>query len=160
MTPSPAPDELKPQSSVRRRMGLVCRSSHRYQLVRLSLSAGCGFPSPAAACRDERVTLDQILVRRPLSSFLIEVEGDAMADAGILAGDILVIDRSAEQRSGSIVLASYLGEFVVRRLRFDAKGKPELHAENAQYRTAVIRPREGDQFDIEGVAVGLTRKLT
>ena len=83
-----------------------------------------------------------------------------MADAGILAGDILVIDRSAEQRSGSIVLASYLGEFVVRRLRFDAKGKPELHAENSQYRTAVIRPREGDQFDIEGVAVGLTRELT
>ena len=154
-----ASEELKQQSSVRRRMGLVCRNAHRYQLVRLSLSAGCGFPSPAADCRDERVTLDQILVRRPLSSFLIEVEGDAMADAGILSGDILVIDRSAEQRSGSIVLASYLGELIVRRLRFDAKGKPELHAENAQYRTVVIRPREGEQFDIEGVAVGLTREL-
>ena len=156
MNPTHAPEELKPQSSVRRRIGLVCRHSRRYPLVRLSLSAGCGFPSPAADCRDERVTLDQILVRRPLSSFLIEVEGDAM---GILSGDILVIDRSAEQRSGSIVLASYSGELVVRRLRFDAKGKPELHAENSQYRTAVIRPREGEQFDIEGVAVGLTREL-
>ena len=82
-----------------------------------------------------------------------------MADAGILSGDILVIDRSAEKRSGSIVLASYQGELLIRRLRFDAKGNPELHAENAQYRTAAIRPRKGEQFDIEGVAVGLTREL-
>lgn len=107
MTSSPTPQEMRPQPSVRRRIGLVCRHSPRYLLKRLSISAGCGFPSPAADCRDERVTLDQILVRRPLSSFLIEVEGDAMADAGILSGDILVIDRSAEKRSGSIVLASY-----------------------------------------------------
>lgn len=159
MTSSPTPQGMRPQPSVRRRIGLVCRHSPRYLLKRLSLSAGCGFPSPAADCRDERVTLDQILVRRPLSSFLIEVEGDAMADAGILSGDILVIDRSAEKRSGSIVLASYQGELLIRRLRFDAKGNPELHAENPLYRHAAIRPRKGEQFDIEGVAVGLTREL-
>lgn len=152
-------ERIRPQPSVRRRLALVARTTLRYPLLRLTASAGCGFPSPAADCADERVTLDEILVRRPLSSFLVEAEGSAMADAGILAGDILVIDRAAEPKNGSIVLASYQGELLIRKLRFDAKGRPELHAEDPDHRTAVIRPGRDEQFDIEGVAVGLMREL-
>ena len=82
-----------------------------------------------------------------------------MIDAGICASDILVIDRAAQPRNGSIVLASYNGEFLLRRLLFNERGYPELHAENAGVEESVIRPKENEQFDIEGVAVGLTRRL-
>lgn len=146
-------------SNVGRFFNLVQRQTPRYRIKRLSLTAGCGFPSPAADCEDERVTLDELLVRRPLSSFLAEVEGDAMIDAGICAGDILVIDRAVKAKNGSIVLAVLNGEFMIRRLRVDPHGKPELHAENDSWESCVIRPGEGEQFDIEGVAVGLTRQL-
>ena len=150
---------LPVQTNVARRFALVSRLQPRLKLKRLTALACCGFPSPAADCEDERVTLDELLVRRPLSSFLVEAEGDSMIDAGICAGDILVIDRAAAARNGAIVLASYNGEFLLRRLRFDENGKPELHAENAGAEEAVIRPKENEQFDIEGVAVGLTRRL-
>ena len=146
------------QSNVARRFALVASQQPRMKLRRLTAIASCGFPSPAADCEDERVTLDELLVRRPLSSFLVEAEGDSMVDAGICAGDILVIDRAAQPRNGSIVLASYNGEFL-RRLRYNERGYPELHAECYGSDEVDICPKPEEQFDIEGVAVGLTRKL-
>ena len=147
------------QSNVARRFALVTSQQPRMKLRRLTAVASCGFPSPAADCEDERVTLDELLVRRPLSSFLVEAEGDSMVDAGICAGDILVIDRAAQPRNGSIVLASYNGEFLLRRLRYNERGYPELHAECYGSDEVDICPKPEEQFDIEGVAVGLTRKL-
>ncbi|WP_443744183.1 LexA family protein [Sutterella sp.] len=123
------------------------------------MRAACGFPSPAADYEAEEVTLDQLMVRNPLATILVEAAGDSMVEAGIFEGDLLVVDREVEPRSGSIVLACYDGSFTVKRLRLDPKGRIELHPENPLSGCGVLRPRPGEQFEVEGVVTGLARRL-
>ena len=76
-----------------------------------------GFPSPADDYVEARIDLNLELIPRPLSTFFMRVCGDAMAGDGILHGDLLVIDRSLEARSGLVVVATHAGAFIVRRLQ-------------------------------------------
>jgi len=76
-----------------------------------------GFPSPADDYVEAQIDLNLELIPRPLSTFFMRVCGDAMAGDGILHGDLLVIDRSLEARSGLVVVATYAGAFIVRRLQ-------------------------------------------
>ena len=38
--------------------------------------------------------LNEYMVQRPTSTFMLRVEGESMRDAGIMPNDILVVDRS------------------------------------------------------------------
>src|SRR5690349_341801 len=69
-----------------------------------------GFPSPAADYLEERIDINKVLIRHPLSTFLIECEGDSMKDAFIPPKAKLLIDRSLRPRNGDIVLAVLDGE--------------------------------------------------
>lgn len=75
-----------------------------------------GFPSPADEFLDPALNLHTHLVRNPPATFFVRVTGDSMRDAGILDGDLLVIDRSLEPTIGRIVVASIDGELLVKRL--------------------------------------------
>ncbi|MDX2034160.1 MAG: S24 family peptidase [Blastocatellia bacterium] len=74
-----------------------------------------GFPSPAEDYLHRALNLNDHLAPRPLSTFFIEVKGDAMAAEKIFDGDILVVDRAADIQPGQIVLAVYAGEFLLRK---------------------------------------------
>jgi DNA polymerase V len=74
-----------------------------------------GFPSPAEDYLHRALNLNDHLAPRPLSTFFIEVKGDAMAAEKIFDGDILVVGRAADIQPGQIVLAVYAGEFLLRR---------------------------------------------
>ena len=73
-----------------------------------------------------------------------------MLRAGIDDGDILVVDRSIEPRSGMIVVASVDGGFTVKRL-FRTRDRTELRpdSDDPSYRTIVLQ--EGQQLDVFGV---------
>ena len=88
---------------------------------------------------------------------VIEARGESMIDAGIFPGDILIIDRSIEPRSGDIVLAYLQGDFTLKRLEI-IDGVPELHPENKTGDYPIIRPGEYDDFQIEGVLVSSGRR--
>ena len=45
------------------------------------------------------------MVRHPAATFFVRTEGNSMLEAGVLPGDILIVDRSLEARHGHIVLA-------------------------------------------------------
>jgi len=86
-------------------------------LLPLALEAvPAGFPSPAADYVEASIDLNLVLVPHPSSTFFLRVEGDAMAAAGIHHGDLLVVDRSVEPRSGSTVVVVHGGELLLRRL--------------------------------------------
>ena len=78
-----------------------------------------GFPSPADGGFDQRVDLNQELVRRPASTFVVRVQGDSMSGgaADLRPDDLLVVDRSVEAQPGDVVVAAIGGEFTVKRLR-------------------------------------------
>jgi DNA polymerase V len=53
----------------------------------------------------------------PLSTFIVESEGDSMKDAFIPPKAKLIIDRSLKPKNGDIVLAVINGEFTVKYLK-------------------------------------------
>lgn len=62
------------------------------------------------------IDLNLVLMPRPIASFLMRVSGDAMGEAGIHHGDLLVIDRSLQPEAGAVVVAVEAGRFVLRWL--------------------------------------------
>ena len=54
-----------------------------------------GFPSPADDHLERRLDLNEHLIRHPAATFFLRVEGDSMAGAGILPGDLIVVDKAA-----------------------------------------------------------------
>jgi len=65
-------------------------------------SVAAGFPSPADDYIETGIDLNEALIRHPSSTFFLRVSGDSMRGAGIQHGDLLIVDRSLEFRSGKI----------------------------------------------------------
>lgn len=74
-----------------------------------------GFPSPAEDHAEATLDLHTLLVKRPAATFFLEMAGDAMRDAGVFSGDILVVDRSLTPTPGAVVVAVVEGSLLTRR---------------------------------------------
>jgi len=92
---------------------------------------------------------------RPRADYLLKVRGMSMRDAGILDGDMLVVHKTSEARSGQIVVARLHDEVTVKRLKRRG-AQVELLPENPDFKPIAIDTRR-DQFAIEGIAVGIIR---
>ena len=113
-----------------------------------------GFPSPADDHIDGGIDLNQLLIKNPPATFFVRVDGDSMINAGIVAGDVLIIDRSKRPRHRNIVIAAVDGEFTVKR--FMRRGKTiELQAEHPDYPTITVT--ETQELEIIGVVSGVIR---
>jgi len=88
--------------------------------------------------------------------YALEVDGDSMIDAGIMEGDIVVIERGDTAENGSIVVALVDdNEVTLKRLR--RKGNSvALEPANKNYKTRIFGP---DQVKVQGHLVGLMRKF-
>lgn len=91
-----------------------------------------GFPSPADDHLERSIDLNEELVQHPAATFFVRVKGESMQDAGIVSGDILVVDRSLAPSDRKIVVAMIDGEFTVKRFR-QQDGQIFLEAANAQF---------------------------
>ena len=91
------------------------RSSLRITLVSAKVDAG--FPSPADDHMERGIDLNEELIRNPAATCFVRVQGESMKDAGILTGDVLVVDRSKTPANKQIVVAMIDGEFTVKRFR-------------------------------------------
>lgn len=111
-----------------------------------------GFPSPATEYVHDTISIDQDLVRSPSRTVLVTVKGDSMSGAGILPGDVAVVERRHTANEGSIVIAVVENEFTIKRLAKE-KGRFILKPENKAY--PALKPRE---LEIFGVVVGIYRK--
>ncbi len=83
-------------------------------LVTESISAG--FPSPAEDYIEIGIDLNKCLIKNPVSTFFLRVNGSSMNNAGIYNNDLLIIDRSINPKPGHIVVALLDGEFTLKRL--------------------------------------------
>jgi len=91
-----------------------------------------GFPNPAEEAGGFALDLNDYLVKHPVSTYYLRVEGDSMTGAGITSGDIVVVDKSLEARSGDIVVAAVDGDFTLKRLK-KSGGQAWLVAEHPGY---------------------------
>ena len=109
-----------------------------------------GFPSPAEDHMHSEIDLNNLLIENPSATYYVRVNGDSMIGAGIINGDILIVDRSIEVTNNCIVVAHVDGEFTVKRLK-KIKKKIFLQAENNNYEPIEIT-KEMD-FELFGVVV-------
>lgn len=96
-----------------------------------------GFPSPADDHIESSIDLNQQYVQHPASTFFVRVKGHSMKDAGINSGDMLVVDRALEAKSGSIVIAVVSAELTVKRLVIEGQCV-WLKPENNEYEPLLI----------------------
>lgn len=119
-------------------------------------SVPAGYPSPLANQAKELDGINGYLIRNEIATYIFRVKGNAMIDAGIFDGDVLIVDRSIEPKHNDIVLVTLNNEFTVKRL-YKPAGVIKLVSENAIYPPKVIR--EKDDFAVWGVVTNSVHKL-
>jgi SOS regulatory protein LexA len=112
-----------------------------------------GFPTTAE--EQEEVSLDRMLMRRKGRTFLLEVQGESMKDAGIFDGDLVVVERGREPLKGDIVVARMADEYTLKYFNVE-RGKPVLIPANKKFKKIYPDP---DNFQVEAVASAVVRRF-
>ena len=107
-----------------------------------------GFPSPAEDYLETPLDLTEYLIENKAATFMMRVDGDSMKDAGILDGDLLVVDRAAKPVNGSVVVVAVNGEYTVKRLR---RGPDCIWLDPANPRYQPLCVLEGEDLHVFGV---------
>jgi DNA polymerase V len=82
----------------------------------VDLTNATGFAAAADDYMERSIDLNEQLIRNKPATFIMRVSGDAMIDAGLANGDIVIVDRSVKAINGKIVIAVLNGEMLIRRL--------------------------------------------
>ena len=115
-----------------------------------------GFPSPAEDFKQERLSLDNELIKNKEATFFARVSGQSMVDAGLNDNDLLVIDRSLSPAHNKIAVCFLDGEFTVKRLRVK-NDEVWLQPENKNYQA--IQITEANDFVIWGIVTNVIKKV-
>ncbi len=115
-----------------------------------------GFPSPAEDFKQERLSLDNELIKNKEATFFARVSGQSMVDAGLNDNDLLVIDRSLSPAHNKIAVCFMDGEFTVKRLKVE-KEEVWLQPENKNYQPIKITPE--NDFVIWGIVTNVIKKV-
>ena len=101
-------------------------------------SVSAGFPSPATDYMENKLDLNEYLIKHPAATFIVKAKGPSMTDAGILSGDLLIVDRSIDPKSNDIVIASIFGDLTVKKLKKKEKSIFLLSA-NSDYPSIEVK---------------------
>ena len=121
--------------------------------VRLLGSIAAGFPTQEEEQEAEAVTLDEYLVKDPDHSYMLTVRGDSMIDAGILPGDVVLVEKGPRPKQNDVVVACVDGEWTLKYYVRDNAGV-RLEPANPKYK--FIRPLRS--LEIGGIVRAVIRK--
>lgn len=114
---------------------------------------GGGWESPAEEELGDTITFEDWLLPNKEANCLVSVSTDAMKNAGILPGDILIMERRRAPADGDIIIAEVDGETIMRRYQ-NKNGYTVLMPANPAYKP--IKPRES--VTVLGVITSVIRK--
>lgn len=126
-------------------------------LLDLSRKIETGFPSPATDHLEKALRLEDLIVRRPTSTFYVRAEGNAMKASGIHNGDILVVDRSLNAKHECLLVLSIDDEVLIRRF-IRLGNKTFLTTDDASLAPIPITPHT--QWMIWGVVTHLIHRFS
>lgn len=121
--------------------------------VPLAGDVSAGFPSPAEEELRDVISFDEYLITNQSKSFILKVDGDSMTGAGIMPGDLVLVERGREPKTGDIVIAEVDGSWTMKY--FHKRGK-EIYLEAANPKYPRIKPQS--EMRLGGVVTAVVRK--
>jgi SOS regulatory protein LexA len=112
-----------------------------------------GFPSPAEEELLDTMTLDEWLIGNREATFMLEVKGESMRDAGIRPGDAVLVERGREPKNGDIVIAEVDHKWTMKYYKKNRQGISLVPANPA---FDIILPKE--ELRIEAIVTAVIRK--
>jgi repressor LexA len=121
--------------------------------VKILGTVEAGFPSPAEEELVDTFSLDEFLIKNKEATFLLKVSGDSMSEAGILPGDMVLVNKRQTPASGDIVIAEVDGEWTMKY--FKKRGDTiTLIPANRRYKP--LTPK--NELKVAGVVTAVVRK--
>jgi repressor LexA len=114
-------------------------------------SVAAGEPVLAEENIEDYVDVPQVIGED--GDYVLQVRGDSMKDAGILAGDYVVVQRADDAKNGEIVVALLEDEATVKRF-FRGRDHVRLQPENK-----AMKPIKTRDAQLLGRVVGVFRKV-
>ncbi len=121
--------------------------------VRLIGSVQAGLPTSAEQEVGEALSLDDYLIKNKERTYLLEVSGDSMIEAGINEGDLVIVEQGREPKLGEIVIAEVDHEWT---MKYYEKNKNKIILRPANKNYSDIIPSQ--ELKIGGVVTGVIRK--
>lgn len=115
-----------------------------------------GFPSPADDYKESSLSLNDLVIYHPASTYFARVTGDSMIGACIYPNDVVVVDRTLTAANNRIVVARVGEELTIKRLQIIGR-KTFLKSENPAYTS--IEVKQGEGFEIWGVVTWVVHQL-
>lgn len=128
--------------------GAAYRGSKQFTQQQVKTANATGFGAAADDYMERGIDLNEQLIMNKPATFFFRMKGDAMVNAGIREGDVLIVDRSLKASSGKIIVGSLDGELLVRRFQ-QTFNKTFLVPENTGYKP--VQVGEFVRFDPWGV---------
>jgi SOS regulatory protein LexA len=123
------------------------------ETVRVLGYVEAGWPSPAEEVLLDTMTLDNYLIQNREATYIVKVSGRSMVGAGILPGDLVLVERGRDVKEGDIVIAEVDGAWTMKYYR-TKNGKPILYPANPAFKPIV--PKQ--ELSIAAVVMTVLRK--
>ena len=127
--------------------------TRHFRETRVLGAVEAGFPSPAEEELGDTMDLDEFLIKNKEATYILKVTGDSMNGAGILPGDMVLVERGLEPHDGDIVIAQIDHSWTMKYFRKRGR-KVYLEAANKRYKP--FYPKE--ELKIAAVVIGVIRK--
>lgn len=147
-------NKLKENDLIKEKNGKFFINPEYFGAIMFTSSVRAGFATVAEDSIERRVSFDEMFHLDSPSTFVFNVSGDSMVNAGIFDGDKVVVKKTPYAKNGDIVLAFIDNGYTLKTYR-QKDGKVWLQPENPDY--PIIEPQE--VLTIFGVATGIVREL-
>lgn len=116
--------------------------SKAFKLPLYACNVQAGLAAAGDDTIEDRIDLNNHLVRDPEATFLVRAAGNSMIDANIRDGDLLVVDRKMQPKHGKIVIAAVDGQLTVKFLIIK-QGRTYLMPANPEFPPIPVNPETG-----------------
>ena len=147
-------NKLKENDLIKEKNGKFFIAPECFGAILFTSSVRAGFATVAEDTIEKRISFDKLFALDNPSTFVFNVSGDSMVNAGIFDGDKVVVKKTPCAKNGDIVLAYIDNGYTLKTYR-EKNGKIWLQPENPDY--PIIEPKE--VLTIFGVATGIVREL-
>ena len=159
-SPNAAEDHLK---ALKKKgvLNIVSGASRGISIVKEDLGipviglVSAGGPILAQENIEKRIPSTQNILSHGVD-FYLRVKGDSMIEAGILENDLIAVNKKAQIKKGSIVIARINDEVTVKTLKSISSDLVVLQPENSNYSNVEVNPKK-ENLSFEGTCVGLLR---